>query len=98
MTKREFYKYLKQEKLFSKFCAYLATCYETKCITHNNNLIYYYKRPKSKLDEFIKSNVETRTSPEGLINYVRNNWSWHQQPKIVYGKKRKKFRNVKVMY
>lgn len=93
MERREFYKYLKQEKLFSVFCAYLATCYESKLVA-NPNFVYCYKLPRNKLEEFIKSNVETRTSPEGLINYVRYNWSWHQQPKIIYGKKRKKFRNV----
>lgn len=97
MTKREFYKYLKQHKLFSTFCSYLATCYESKLVD-NPNFVYCYKLPRNKLEEFIKSNVETRTSPEGLINYVRNNWSWNQQLKIIYGKKRKKFRNVKVMY
>lgn len=93
MTRKEFYKYLKQEKLFSTFCSYLATCYESKLVA-NPNFVYCYKLPRNKLEEFIKSNVETRTSLEGLINYVRYNWSWNQQPKIVYGKKRKKFRNV----
>ena len=95
MTRREFYKYLKQHKLFSRFCSYLGSCYESRTITDKK---YHYKLPRNKLEEFIKSNVETRTSPEGLINYVRHNWYWNQQPKIVYGKKRKKFRNVKVMY
>jgi hypothetical protein len=90
MTRREFYKYLKQHKLFSTFCSYLATCYESK-VVGNPYFVYCYKLPRNKLEEFIKSNVETRTSPEGLINYVRNNWShwsWYQQPKIIYGKKR----------
>ena len=87
MTRREFYKYLKQHKLFSTFCSYLASCYESKLVG-NPYFVYCYKLPRNKLDEFIKNNVETRTSPEGLINYIRNNWSWNQQPKIVYGKKR----------
>ena len=91
MERREFYKYLKQEKLFSVFCAYLATCYETKCITHNNNLIYCYKRPKSKLDEFIKSNVETRKTPDDLGKFIKENWKnciWFHQTKMIYGGKK----------
>lgn len=91
MERREFYKYLKQEKLFSVFCAYLATSYELKLVANSNFVCYCYKQPKNKLDEFIKSNVETRKTPDDLGRYIKENWKnwiWYQQPKIIYGGKK----------
>ena len=63
MTRREFYKYLKQEKLFSTFCSYLATCFESKYVTDTETR-YIYNMPRTKLDSFIKSNVDIRNTPE----------------------------------
>ena len=87
MTRKEFYKYLKQEKLFSVFCAYLATCYESRLVV-NSNFVYCYKQPKDKLNEFIKSNVETRKTLDNLGRYIKENWIWYHQPKIIYGGKK----------
>ena len=86
MTRREFYKYLKQHKLFSIFCSYLATCYESRTITDKK---YNYKLPRNKLEEFIKSNVETSTSLENLADYIKRTWNWNLHTKMIYGGKKK---------
>lgn len=89
MTRQQVYKALKQEKLFSVFCAYLATCYEMKFVANSNFACYYYKQPKNKLDEFIKSYVETRKTPDDLVKFIKGNWkNWIYQPKIIYGGKK----------
>lgn len=88
MTRREFYKYLKQHKLFSIFCSYLASCYEAKLVG-NPNFVYCYKLPRNKLEEFIKSNVETSTSLENLADYIKRTWNWNLHTKMIYGGKKK---------
>ena len=84
MTRREFYKYLKQHKLFSRFCLVVATSYTSE----------YYRKPRNSFENYLHAigveSDEKRTlfpHPQGE-DFIRNVEKWDTQ----------KFRNVKVMY
>lgn len=88
MTRRELFKILKQERLFSMFCASLAAAYESKIVTPHG-LKPLFQNPRTNLEYTLREMIKKEDSLRAGMNNIRQNWKFICKPKIIYGKKRK---------
>lgn len=87
MTKRELFKILKQERLFSIFCAYIAAAYESR-ISTPQGLKPLFQNPRTNLEYILSAMVKKEDSLRAEMNNIRQNWKCISKAKIIYGKKR----------
>lgn len=87
MTKRELFKILKQERLFSIFCAYIAAAYESRIPTPQG-LKPLFQNPRTNLEDTLSAIIKKEDSLRAEMNNIRQNWKCISKPKIIYGKKR----------
>ena len=87
MTKRELFKILKQEKLFSLFCSSLAEVYESKIKTPQG-LKPLFQDPRTNLEYTLSRMIKKEDSLRAEMNNIKQNWRFISKPKIIYGKKR----------
>ena len=87
MTKRELFKILKQERLFSIFCAYLAAVYESRIPTPQG-LKPLFQDPRTNLEYTLNAMIKKEDSLRAEMNNIKQNWKCISKPKIIYGKKR----------
>jgi len=83
MTKRELYKHLKENKLFSLYCAHLARSCEY------NNRGTLSEIPREKLEFYQKIHINY-TDLHWFIEVIDVGWRHTQEMKIIYGYTRKK--------
>ena len=89
MTKRELFKMLKEERLFSMFCAYLAATYESKIATPQSPMgIPLFQDPRTNLEYILSAMIKKEDSVRAEMNNIKQNWRFISKPKIIYGKKR----------
>ena len=88
MTKRELFKILKQERLFSMFCASLAAAYESKIETSEGLKKPLFQDPRTNLEYTLNAMIKKEDSLRAEMNNIKQNWRFIGKPKIIYGKKR----------
>ncbi len=87
MTKRELFKILKQERLFSIFCAYIAAAYESRIQTPQG-FKPLFQNPRTNLEYILSAMVKKEDSLRAEMNNIRQNWKCISKPKIIYGGKK----------
>ena len=75
-TKREFFKYLKEKKLFGLFCAEIANLVQTENIfrkyTDEPTYKYMFIKPRDSAKSYIQTMMETAYNDNAILGFLKH--------------------------
>lgn len=83
--RRQLYKHLKEEKLFTTFCRNIALVYSYTWNYEAHAYSEIPENPRDRLEEYLKADHDILA----LVKYVKN-WTPTKQSKMIYGHTRNK--------